>query len=73
MITYRIEVDTLATKFFLKKEYLSLPQALKAVKMLILSKYNHPVLRVFLFRDERKIMNVVTIINGVVTLAKEIV
>jgi hypothetical protein len=73
MITYRIEVDTLAVKFFCRKEYLSLPQALKAVKMLNLSKYDHPVLRVFLFRDERKLMNVATIIKGVVTLAKEIV
>jgi hypothetical protein len=56
MITYRIEVETHHAKWFLRKEYLSYPQALKALKMMhpyIPKKYGDCVIRIYQFEDER--------------------
>jgi hypothetical protein len=52
MITYRIQIETHAAIFFLKKEYLTYPQALKARRMMNLAKYGNCISKVYKFTNE---------------------
>lgn len=58
MITYRIQIETLYYQMYLRKEYLTYPQALKALKMIDFSKYGKTgdyFVRVYQFEDEKRI------------------
>jgi hypothetical protein len=58
MITYRIQIENYASIFFLKKEYLSYPQVLKAKRMMLphaLRKYGDYVFKIYRFDGETRI------------------
>jgi len=52
MITYRIQIETMSDLFFLKKEYLTLPQCRKAINMINFAKYGFCVIRIYKFANE---------------------
>jgi hypothetical protein len=57
MITYRIQIEQYNSIFFLKKEYLTYPQALKALRMMhpfIPKKYGNCIIKIYEFTGETR-------------------
>jgi len=52
MITYRIQIETHVSLFYLKKEYLTLPQCRKAINMINFAKFSPCVIKIHKFVDE---------------------
>ena len=64
MIRYKIEVETLGGIRYLKKEYYTYPQALKARRLINFSKYGDCVIRIYKFVNEVRTLSVSTVIGG---------
>jgi len=54
MIRYRIRVETPVSLIYLRKEYYSFPQAVKARKMINFAKYSNCVIKIYRFEDEKR-------------------
>jgi hypothetical protein len=61
MIRYRIEIETMYSKFYLKKEYYSYPQALKARRMMKFDTDEWSMIRIYLLKNDvnTQLMNTV--------------
>ena len=63
MITYRIQIETMSTIFFLKKEYLTLPQCRKAINMINFAKFGFCIISIYKFVDDDRKELIDTIIK----------
>ena len=55
MIRYRIEIETMYSIFFTRKEYYTYPQALKARRMMKFDPDGWSMIRIYMLKDDVKI------------------
>ena len=61
MIRYRIQIETMSSLFYLKKEYYTYPQALKARRMMKFDPDEWSMIRIFMLKNDASIQLMSTV------------